>query len=99
MSFVWYEPIRQDGRIWNSHRCIEMERYKDELQLSRPAEGIEMSQAKVISIDVQAGSPDRAAQQEKRPAKILVGHSLGGACAAAEVIDNPEVCLFPLPLL
>lgn len=45
----------------------------------------------MISIDVQAGSPDRAAQQEERTRRILVGHSLGGASAAAEVIDNPEV--------
>lgn len=76
-----------------------MERYKDDLQLSRVAKGIGMSQAKVISIDVQAGSPDRAAQQEERPAKILVGHSLGGACAAAEVIDNPEVCLLAFAVM
>ena len=52
---------------------------------------IPILQAQVISIDVQAGSPDRAAQQEERPRRILVGHSLGGACAAAEVIDSPEV--------
>ena len=49
-------------------------------------------QAAVISIDVQAGDADRARQQGARPKRILVGHSLGGACAVAEVIDHPEVC-------
>lgn len=48
-------------------------------------------QAKVISIDVQAGSTDTAAQQEETVRRVLVGHSLGGACAAAEAIANPEV--------
>ncbi len=47
-------------------------------------------QAKVISINVQAGSPDRTAQHGKEPKRILVGHSLGAACAAAEIIDHPE---------
>ena len=51
-----------------------------------------MLQAAVISIDVQAGDSDRARQQGGRPRRILVGHSLGGACAVAEVIDHPEVC-------
>ena len=45
----------------------------------------------MISIDVQAGSPDRTAQQGREPKRILVGHSLGAACAAAEIIDHPEV--------
>ena len=49
-------------------------------------------QAAVISIDVQAGDPHRARQQGARPKRFLVGHSLGGACAVAEVIDHPEVC-------
>ena len=49
-------------------------------------------QAAVISIDVQAGDLDQARQQGARPKRILVGHSLGGACAVAEVIDHPEVC-------
>ena len=52
---------------------------------------IPLLQAQVISVDVQAGNPDRAAQQEERTRRILVGHSLGAACAAAEVIDSPEV--------
>lgn len=28
---------------------------------------------------------------EQRVRRVLVGHSLGAACAAAEVIDHPEV--------
>ena len=55
------------------------------------ADGSVALQAKVISIDVQAGSPDETAQQRDEPRRILVGHSLGAACAAAEIIDHPEV--------
>ncbi len=40
-----------------------------------------------MAADARSGGQESSG----RVRRILVGHSLGAACAAAEVIDNPEV--------
>ncbi|CAK0764500.1 hypothetical protein CVIRNUC_003164 [Coccomyxa viridis] len=81
-SEVGHYTIQSNGRI--GRLLLDAELSAE----SSPKSDID--KASVISIDVQAGDSDRARQQGARPKRILVGHSLGGACAVAEVIDHPE---------
>jgi hypothetical protein len=49
-----------------------------------------------VAADASSGGRDGV----ERVRRILIGHSLGAACAAVEVIDHPEVHLstaFTLP--
>ena len=45
-------------------------------------------EAYAVAADARSGGQASSG----RVRRILVGHSLGAACAAAEVIDHPEVC-------